>query len=68
MPLQRYLNVWNSHFRTDITKDHITTMSKTYIPESIAEGSYRGEGRYKNFKMKTKGYFNVTASRFLNSK
>lgn len=32
--------------------------------QSTVEGYYRGEGRFNNLKIKSKGYFNVTASKF----
>lgn len=50
-------------FRTKITKDHISAMFKAYVPQSFVEGYYRGEGRFNNLKIKSKGYFNVTASK-----
>lgn len=39
-------------------------MFKAYVPQSFVEGFYRGEGRFNNMKIKSKGYFNVTASKF----
>lgn len=50
-------------FRTKITKTHISTVIKAYIPESFVEGFYRGEGRFNNIKIKSKGYFNASASK-----
>lgn len=48
--------------KTKITKDHISTMMKAYVPASTVEGYYRGEGRFNGLKVKSKGYFNVTAT------
>jgi len=45
-----------------ITKNHISAMFKVYFPESYAEGYYSGEGRFNNLKLKSKGFFNITAS------
>lgn len=39
-------------------------MFKVYFPESYAEGYYHGEGRFNNLKLKSKGFFNITASKF----
>lgn len=50
-------------FRTKITKKHISTVMKSYVPASTVEGYYRGEGRFNGLKVKSKGYFNVTASK-----
>lgn len=36
---------------------------KAYVPASTVEGYYRGEGRFNGVKIKSKGYFNVTASK-----
>lgn len=30
----------------------------------MAEGFYKGEGHFNGLKIKSKGYFNVTASKF----
>lgn len=30
------------------------------MPEVFVEGYYRGEGRFNNIRIKSKGYFNVT--------
>jgi len=48
--------------KTKITKDRISTVMKAYVPSSIVEGFYRGEGRFNGLKVKSKGYFNVTAT------
>lgn len=60
----RYIYWMLNISRTKITKDHISTMIKAYVPQSLVEGFYRGEGRFNNLKIKSKGYFNVTASKF----
>ncbi|XP_031616969.1 uncharacterized protein LOC116336905 [Contarinia nasturtii] len=48
--------------KTKITKTHISTQIKAIVPESTVEGYYRGEGRFNGLKIKSKGYFNVTAT------
>jgi len=48
--------------KTKITKEHISTVMKSYVPASTVEGYYRGEGRFNGLKIKSKGYFNVTAT------
>lgn len=53
----------NFFSRLKITKNHISAMFKVYFPESYAEGYYHGEGRFNNLKLKSKGFFNVTASK-----
>lgn len=36
-----------------------------YFPRVHLEGLYKGEGRFNDFKMNSKGYFNVTMSKFI---
>lgn len=38
-------------------------MVKAFIPQSYMDGFYRGEGRFNDIKVKSKGYFNVNASK-----
>lgn len=40
-------------------------MYKAYIPQSIVEGYYKGEGRFNGMKIKSKGFFNITAGELL---
>lgn len=54
-------------FRTKVTQTHISTQIKAYVPQSTIEGFYRAEGRFNNLKIKSKGYFNVTASEYYNN-
>lgn len=38
-------------------------MFKAYVPQSMVEGYYKGEGRYNGLKIKSKGFFNITAGK-----
>lgn len=39
-----------------------------FFPRVHLEGLYKGEGRFNDFKMNSKGYFNVTMSECLAQK
>lgn len=51
------------HFRTNITRTDIETVMELYIPSIMAEGLYKTEGRFNNLRIKSKGFFNFTASK-----
>jgi len=48
--------------KTDITKTDIEAEFKVSLPLTLVEGFYKGEGRFNTFKLKSKGYFNATAT------
>lgn len=51
------------NFRSNINRTDIVTEMKVYFPEMMAEGLYKAEGRLNNMKIKSKGFFNISASK-----
>lgn len=49
--------------RTNITRTDVETEMVVYIPEVLVEGFYKAEGRFNNLRIKSKGFFNITASK-----
>lgn len=37
----------------------------SYYPRLFVEGYYKGEGRFNNFKLNAKGYFNISFSKYI---
>lgn len=49
--------------RTNITSDGVKSEIKTRLPHLSTEGYYRTEGRFNNIKIKSKGFYNVSAGK-----
>lgn len=46
--------------RTVVTDEGMDTEIDTFYSRLFMEGMYKGEGRFNNFKLSSKGYFNIT--------
>lgn len=57
-----YFNIYHNNiiYRTKIDDEGMASEFVTYFPNIYVEGIYKSEGRLNNFKLKSKGYFNLT--------
>lgn len=49
--------------RTNITSNGVNAEIKIRMPHTSTEGYYRTEGRFNNIKIKSKGFYNVSAGK-----
>jgi len=48
--------------KTNLTKTHFMVEIKFTVPRLLVEGSYKADGRFNQLKVKSKGFFNMTAT------
>lgn len=60
-------NVVLKDVRTKIDDNGMETEIDVFAPRVFAEGLYKASGKFNNFKMNAKGFFNITFSEYNSS-
>lgn len=51
--------------RSNLTENSLDLELDVRFPKVFMEGNYKGEGRFNEYKVKSRGFFNVTYSKLL---